>query len=35
VLTYELANAKGWHPIKLRVNRRGTKVAVREGYFVD
>lgn len=25
---------KGWHPVKMKVNRRGVKVAVREGYFV-
>jgi hypothetical protein len=35
VLTYELPPGRGWHPVKVKVNRRGVKVVVREGYFVD
>jgi hypothetical protein len=35
VLSYELPQDKGWHPVKVNVNRRGVSVAVRKGYSVD
>jgi hypothetical protein len=35
VITYEPPGAKGWHPVSVRVNRRGVRVITREGYFVD
>ena len=35
VLSYEPPPAKGWHPLAVRVNRRGATVTVRDGYFVD
>lgn len=35
VISYEPPAGKGWHPVKVTVNRRGAKVTVREGYFVD
>lgn len=34
VLTYQLPKGAGWHEVKVQVNRRGAKVAVRNGYFV-
>lgn len=35
VLTYELPKGQGWHPVKVRVNRRGVKVTVRKGYLLQ
>jgi len=35
VVTYDMPEGKGWHPVKVTVKRRGAKVAVRQGYFVD
>lgn len=35
VISYEPPAGKGWHAVKVRVNRRGLTVMVREGYFVD
>ena len=35
VISYEPPAGKGWHPVKVTVSRRGAKVTVREGYFVD
>jgi hypothetical protein len=35
LISYSPPAGKGWHPISVKVNRRGAKVTVREGYFVD
>lgn len=35
VISYEPPAGKGWHPVSVKVSRRGAKVTVREGYFVD
>ena len=35
VLSYEPPPGKGWHPLTVRVTRKGATVAAREGYFVD
>jgi hypothetical protein len=35
VLSYEPPAGKGWHPVSIKVNRRGVNVGAREGYFVD
>lgn len=35
VISYEPPAGKGWHPVNVKVNRRGVRVTVREGYFVD
>ena len=35
VISYEPPAGKGWHPVKVTVDRRNAKVTVREGYFVD
>jgi hypothetical protein len=35
VVSYEPPPGQGWHPVSVTVNRRGAKVTVREGYFVD
>jgi hypothetical protein len=35
VISYEPPAGKGWHPVSVTVNRRGAKVTVRDGYFVD
>jgi VWFA-related protein len=35
VISYEPPAGKGWHPVSVKVDRRGAKVTVREGYFVD
>ncbi|MBK9239311.1 MAG: hypothetical protein IPL75_03410 [Acidobacteria bacterium] len=35
LISYSPPTTKGWHPISVKVNRRGAKVTVREGYFVD
>lgn len=35
VISYDPPAGKGWHPVSVKVNKRGVKVTVREGYFVD
>jgi hypothetical protein len=35
VVSYEPPAGKGWHPVKVTTTRRGAKVTVRDGYFVD
>lgn len=35
LISYSPPAGKGWHPVSVKVNRRGAKVIVREGYFVD
>ncbi|GMV20650.1 MAG: hypothetical protein AMXMBFR57_05990 [Acidimicrobiia bacterium] len=35
LLSYRAPAGKGWHPVKVTVNRRGATVTVRDGYFVD
>jgi len=35
VISYEPPIGKGWHPVTITVKRRGARVTVREGYFVD
>lgn len=35
VLSYEPPDRKGWHPLTIRVNRKGATVIARDGYFVD
>jgi hypothetical protein len=35
VISYEPPAGKGWHPVSVKVNRKGATVTVREGYFVD
>jgi hypothetical protein len=35
VISYEPPAGKGWHPVTVKVNRRGARVSTREGYFVD
>ncbi len=35
LISYSPPTTKGWHPISVKVNRRGAKVTVRDGYFVD
>ena len=35
VISYEPPAGKGWHPVSVTVKRRGARVNVREGYFVD
>jgi RNase H-fold protein (predicted Holliday junction resolvase) len=35
VVSYEQPPGKGWHPVNVTVSRRGAKITVREGYFVD
>ena len=34
-VSYEQPAGKGWHHVSVTVNRRGAKVTVRDGYFVD
>lgn len=34
-ITYEPPAGKGWHKVKITVNRKGATVRAREGYFVD
>lgn len=35
VISYTPPPGKGWHPVSVKVNRRGAKVTVREGYFIE
>lgn len=35
VVTYDMPDGPGWHPVNVKVNRRGVKVAVRQGYYVE
>jgi hypothetical protein len=35
VVSYEPPSGKGWHPVSVTTSRRGAKVTVRDGYFVD
>ena len=35
LISYTPPGGKGWHPVNVRVNRRGVTVTVRDGYFVD
>ena len=35
VISYEPPAGKGWHPVSVKVTRRGAAVTVREGYFID
>jgi len=35
VISYTPPPGKGWHPVSVKVNRRGATVTAREGYFVD
>ena len=35
VISYEPPAGKGWHPVTVTVRRRGARVNLREGYFVD
>ena len=35
VVSYEPPPGKGWHPVSVTTSRRGAKVTVRDGYFVD
>jgi hypothetical protein len=35
VISYEPPAGKGWHPVSVKVNRKGATVTVREGYFVE
>jgi hypothetical protein len=35
LISYSPPAGKGWHPVSIKVNRRGAKVTAREGYFVD
>jgi len=35
VISYYPPSGKGWHPISVKVNRRGAKVTVRDGYYSD
>jgi hypothetical protein len=35
VISYEPPPGKGWHPVSVKVDRRGAIVTAREGYFVD
>jgi hypothetical protein len=35
VVFYEPPSGKGWHPVSVATIRRGAKVTVRDGYFVD
>lgn len=35
VLSYEPPVGKGWHPLTVKVNRKGATVTTRDGYFVD
>lgn len=35
VVSYTPPPGNGWHPVSLKVNRRGATVTTREGYFVD
>jgi VWFA-related protein len=35
LISYSPPPGKGWHPVSVKVNRRGAKVTAREGYFVD
>jgi len=34
-VSYPLPPGKGWHEVGVKVNRRGARVAVRPGYWVD
>ncbi len=35
VISYAPPPGKGWHPVSVKVARRGAVVTVREGYFID
>ena len=35
VITYSLPKGSGWHPVNVKISRRGVKVRVRDGYSVD
>jgi VWFA-related protein len=35
VISYQPPAGKGWHPVSVKVTRRGAVVTVREGYFID
>ncbi|MBK9238711.1 MAG: hypothetical protein IPL75_00315 [Acidobacteria bacterium] len=35
VISYQPPAGQGWHPVSVKVNRKGATVTVREGYFVD
>ena len=35
VISSEPPAGKGWHPVSVKVTRRGAVVTVREGYFID
>ena len=35
LISYTPPAGNGWHPVSVKVNRRGAKVTAREGYFVD
>jgi hypothetical protein len=35
LISYSPPPGKGWHPVSVKVNRRGAKVTAREGYFID
>ncbi|HKV98521.1 MAG TPA: hypothetical protein VJN96_01795 [Vicinamibacterales bacterium] len=35
LISYEPPAGKGWHRVTVKVNRRGARVSVREGYVVD
>jgi len=35
VISYEPPAGKGWHPISVKVNRRGATVTARDGYYFD
>lgn len=35
VVSYKPPAGKGWHPVNVKVTRRGAVVTVREGYFID
>jgi hypothetical protein len=34
ILTFPSPTTKGWHPVSVKVNKRGATVATRAGYFV-
>ena len=35
VISYKPPAGNGWHPVSVKVARRGAVVTVREGYFID